>query len=167
MLKNATNTDTNGGAGACGRFSGNGEEFCLEHPDKQPRAWNNYLWNDSFLAQTLPDGTGASFLRHPKGERTTLNGGRRRVFVQDKSTGAFTSFPHGTVAWKWGGFSVQRIFRGCTYDIEVTNPDHVEHGGSSIFVDGQKWTGSTLPLQPGKTSKVHVVMGANHFDQDR
>jgi hypothetical protein len=66
MLKNGTNIETKGGAAACGHFSGNGEEFWLEHPDKQPRAWNNYLWNDSFLAQTLADGTGASFCGIPK-----------------------------------------------------------------------------------------------------
>ena len=129
MLKNETNTDTNGGVAACGLFSGNGEEFWLEHPNKQPRAWNNYLWNDSFLAQTLADGTGASFLRHPKGERTTLNGGRRRVFVQDKSTGAFTSFPTGVdgerVVFGQGYTTYEAEWQGLKLSLQIRVPDGV------------------------------------------
>lgn len=93
----------------CGRFSDDGLEFVLEQPALQPREWNNYLWNSTFLAQTTAAGTGPSFLRHPGGIRTTLNGGRRRIFVQDPETLEFCSLP--------GGSATQRVIFGQGYTV--------------------------------------------------
>ena len=62
----------------------------------------------------------------------------------------------------WDGFRIVRRFRGSTYEIEVTNPNHVEHGVASIEVDGGKIEGNVLPLvAPGQRAKVVAVMGAS------
>jgi cellobiose phosphorylase len=60
----------------------------------------------------------------------------------------------------WDGFRVTRIFRGVTYHIEVTNPDHVSKGVKSITMDGGAVSGNRLPiLNAGSEHKVRVVMG--------
>jgi cellobiose phosphorylase len=61
----------------------------------------------------------------------------------------------------WPGFSAKRVFRGATYQIEVTNPDKVCRGVRSIKVDGVVVNAAKpLPIAPaGKTVKVEVVMG--------
>ncbi|MBI2841907.1 MAG: glycosyl transferase family 36 [Armatimonadetes bacterium] len=60
----------------------------------------------------------------------------------------------------WDGYKITRRFRGATYEIEVRNPDHVEHGVVSIEVDGKKIEGNVLPVLPrGITAKVLVTMG--------
>ena len=42
----------------------------------------------------------------------------------------------------WDGLNATRQFRGATYDIKVTNPDHVNKGIKSVTVDGNaiEWT---------------------------
>ena len=51
-------------------------------------------------------------------------------------------------------------FRGATYDIKVTNPDHVNKGIKSVTVDGNAIEGNVLPVfGDGKTHAVEVVMG--------
>ena len=61
----------------------------------------------------------------------------------------------------WERFQVQRRFRGATYDIEVSNPRHVERGVTSIQVD----TTAVDPLEPlpvapaGAVVKVRVELG--------
>jgi len=60
----------------------------------------------------------------------------------------------------WEKFKVRRRFRRANYDIEVTNPNHVNRGISEIIVDGKKWNSHLLPdFADGKTHKVEVLMG--------
>ena len=58
----------------------------------------------------------------------------------------------------WEEYSVARKWRGCIYNITVTNPEHAEKGVRSILLDGKpvEW----LPVLPEGTScSVQVVMG--------
>jgi cellobiose phosphorylase len=60
----------------------------------------------------------------------------------------------------WKGFNITRKFRGCTFVIEVLNPESVSKGVKSIAIDGNIIDGNTLPvLEPGKTYWVKVIMG--------
>jgi len=59
----------------------------------------------------------------------------------------------------WDGFTVQRQWRGATYQITVKNPNHVQKGVVSITLDGAAITG-TVPIQPaGSHHQIEVVMG--------
>ncbi len=58
-------------------------------------------------------------------------------------------------------FTVERRYRGCRYLIHVANPDHVQKGVRSLTLDGAPLTpGDPLPVYPGSTCRVEVVMGA-------
>lgn len=46
----------------------------------------------------------------------------------------------------WEGFTVKRRFRGCVYDITVTNVSKVCKGVKVITVDGEQVAGNVLPL---------------------
>ena len=60
----------------------------------------------------------------------------------------------------WDGFQVSRRFRRATYEIEVTNPDHVPQGVKEIQVDGEPHASHLLPVFPaGETHQIEVVMG--------
>ena len=60
----------------------------------------------------------------------------------------------------WDGMNATRQFRGATYDIKVTNPDHVNKGIKSVTVDGNAIESNVLPVfGDGKTHAVEVVMG--------
>ena len=60
----------------------------------------------------------------------------------------------------FGDFTLTRKFREGTYNIKVTNPDHVEKGIKSITVDGKAIDGCVIPYEKGKTAySVEVVMG--------
>ena len=60
----------------------------------------------------------------------------------------------------WDGLSASRQFRGATYDIKVSNPDHVCKGVKSVTVDGNAIEGNVLPVfGDGAAHKVEVVMG--------
>ena len=60
----------------------------------------------------------------------------------------------------WDGFKVTRKFRGATYEIEVKNPNHVQHGVKSIEIDGKAIVGDVLPIiEAGRTAKIACVMG--------
>ncbi|CCY54251.1 glycosyltransferase family 36 [Coprococcus sp. CAG:782] len=60
----------------------------------------------------------------------------------------------------WDGLNATRQFRGATYDIKVTNPDHVNKGIKSVTVDGAAIDGNVLPVfGDGKAHSVEVVMG--------
>jgi len=49
-----------------------------------------------------------------------------------------------------------------TYEITVTNPNHVSKGIAQITVDGQPITGSIVPVfDDGQVHEVSVVMGVN------
>ena len=60
----------------------------------------------------------------------------------------------------WDGLSATRQFRGATYDIKVSNPNHVCKGIKSVVVDGNAIDGNVIPsFGDGKTHTVEVVMG--------
>ncbi len=60
----------------------------------------------------------------------------------------------------WDGLTASRQFRGATYDIKVSNPDHVCKGIKSVVVDGNAIEGNVIPaFGDGKTHTVEVVMG--------
>ena len=60
----------------------------------------------------------------------------------------------------FGDFTLTRKFREGTYNIKVTNPDHVEKGIKSITIDGKAIDGCVIPYEKGKTEyNVEVVMG--------
>ena len=65
------------------------------------------------------------------------------------------SIPEG-----WDGFKVTRKFRGNTYNITITNPEHVSKGIKSVTCDGVKVSGNVLPVfDAGTEHTVEVVMG--------
>lgn len=60
----------------------------------------------------------------------------------------------------WDGFSMSRQFRGATYAITVTNPNHVSKGVKQVIVNGSPIQGTIIPiLEAGKTHTVDVIMG--------
>lgn len=61
----------------------------------------------------------------------------------------------------WSSFSVTRVFRGKTFNIQVTNPDNVEKGVRSITVNGKPTSGAINPEECATTNEVLVVMGNN------
>jgi len=60
----------------------------------------------------------------------------------------------------WDGYTVNRVFRGDTYNITVKNPNHVCTGVSSLTVDGIKVEGNIIPYyNDGKAHSVEVILG--------
>ncbi len=60
----------------------------------------------------------------------------------------------------WDGLNATRQFRGATYDIKVSNPNHINKGIKSVTVDGNAIEGNIIPaFGDGKTHNVEVVMG--------
>jgi len=60
----------------------------------------------------------------------------------------------------WEGYKAVRKFRGATYEIEVRNPDHVQHGVARLEIDGKPVEGNVLPVvEKGRTARVLCVMG--------
>lgn len=61
---------------------------------------------------------------------------------------------------EWPGYRVVRRFRGATYDIQVSNPRHVNRGVRSVIVDGKEQSGGLIPVfQDGQTHRVEITMG--------
>ncbi len=61
---------------------------------------------------------------------------------------------------EWDGFKVSRTFRNATYEIKISNPDHVCKGIKSVTVDGKQIDGNILPVfSDGKIHNVDVIMG--------
>ena len=60
----------------------------------------------------------------------------------------------------WDGFNFTRKFRGATYNITVSNPNHVSKGVKSLAVNGTAVEGFVIPTQAaGSVVDVQVVMG--------
>ena len=60
----------------------------------------------------------------------------------------------------WPGFKATRRFRGKMIEIEVSNPDGVCHGVTSITLNGEALSDNLLPAaQLGQHNKVEVVLG--------
>jgi len=65
------------------------------------------------------------------------------------------SIPH-----EWDGYRIIRRFRGAIYEIEVRNPKHVQHGVTSIELNGRPVEGRNLPVLPaGAVGQVNVTLG--------
>ena len=60
---------------------------------------------------------------------------------------------------EWPGFEVTREWRGATYNINVTNPNHVSKGIKSITLNGQPVDGAIAPQVEGSVNTVTVIMG--------
>ena len=61
---------------------------------------------------------------------------------------------------KWDGFNMKREFRGATYNIEVSNPNHVSKGVKQVIVNGAAIESNIVPiLEKGKVHAVKVIMG--------
>ena len=56
---------------------------------------------------------------------------------------------------KWDGFKATRKYRGVTYHISVTNPEHVYKGVAQVSVTGGTAEGNLIQVNEG-TSEVHV-----------
>lgn len=111
----------------CGHFSGNGEEYILEHRDQEPRQWLNYLWNDRFIAQTTADGGGQSFFRHLGGIRTQLNRGPRRIYLRDRASQELHAFPTASTEVVFGqGYTTWRgEWQGVRIELQITVTDEL------------------------------------------
>ncbi len=60
----------------------------------------------------------------------------------------------------WDEFTVTRVFRGDTYVIHITNPQHVSKGVATVTVDGTVLTNNILPVAGGGAiHQVKVLMG--------
>ncbi|MBI9098851.1 MAG: glycosyl transferase [Spirochaetaceae bacterium] len=60
----------------------------------------------------------------------------------------------------WKGYSIKRVFRGDTYNITISNPDHVCKGIKSLIVDDKEITGNIIPLFGDKGNhNVQVLLG--------
>ncbi len=61
----------------------------------------------------------------------------------------------------WPGFKVTRRFRGDTFEITVSNPQHVSKGIKAVRVDGKDIdpTQAIRPAGDGRTHRVEVVLG--------
>ena len=61
---------------------------------------------------------------------------------------------------EWDSYKVTRRFRRATYEIEVSNPDHVCHDIKEILVDGTRYDSYLLPAFPaGETHQVRIILG--------
>ena len=60
----------------------------------------------------------------------------------------------------WDGYKVSRKFRNATFEITISNPNHVCKGVKTLVVDGKEIDGNVIPVfDDGKTHSVQVVMG--------
>ena len=64
------------------------------------------------------------------------------------------SIPH-----EWDGFSISRLYRGATYNIKVSNPDHVCSGVKSMVVDGKEVSRNVIPVFADGEHTVEVILG--------
>ena len=61
---------------------------------------------------------------------------------------------------KWDGYKVTRKFRGATYRIEVSNPDHASSGVRELLLNGEKLDDNLVPLCPhGSVNSIRVILG--------
>jgi N,N'-diacetylchitobiose phosphorylase len=59
----------------------------------------------------------------------------------------------------WNGFSAQRRFRSCKYNIIVHNPEHINRGVVRMLVDGQEIPGNLVPLSGKEELVVEIWLG--------
>ncbi len=64
-----------------------------------------------------------------------------------------------TLPSHWEKCRITRPFRGATYEIEIENPEGVEHGPVEVTVDGKKIEGNLIkPHGDGKVHKVKAIL---------
>ncbi|MBC7187129.1 MAG: glycosyl transferase family 36 [Calditrichaeota bacterium] len=54
----------------------------------------------------------------------------------------------------WSSFRVQRRFRGYLFDIEVSNPEHVNRGVAEVVVAGERLAGNLIDLGDERVAEV-------------
>jgi cellobiose phosphorylase len=60
----------------------------------------------------------------------------------------------------WDRLEITRVFRGDTYRIVITNPDHVSKGVARVSVNGQQLDNAVVPaFGDGREHLVEVVLG--------
>jgi len=60
----------------------------------------------------------------------------------------------------WDGYTMWRTFRNAKYEINVTNPNHVQRGIKVVEVDGIRIDGQILPVfTDGEIHHIYVTMG--------
>lgn len=60
----------------------------------------------------------------------------------------------------WDGYEITRVFRGDTYVIKISNPNHVSKGVKSMTVDGKEVEGNIItPIGDGGVHQVVVTLG--------
>ena len=60
----------------------------------------------------------------------------------------------------WERFSVTRKYRNSIYQITISNPNKINKGVKSLYLDGKLVSGNKIPdLNDGKTHNVEVVLG--------
>ncbi|MCP3931867.1 MAG: glycosyl transferase [Bacteroidetes bacterium] len=60
----------------------------------------------------------------------------------------------------WDGFKIKRNFRGATYHIEVSNPQHVSKGVKKVLVNGEVWQGNLIPIfEEGTDNGIQLTLG--------
>ena len=59
----------------------------------------------------------------------------------------------------WDGFTAQRKFRSCTYQITVHNPQHVCSGIARVLLDGREVTSNLIPRTEGEKHTLEIWLG--------
>lgn len=59
---------------------------------------------------------------------------------------------------QWDGFTVTRIFRGCTYHIQVQNPRHISKGSIQLTIDGKACEGNVIPFSQNSECQILAEM---------
>lgn len=60
----------------------------------------------------------------------------------------------------WDGFEITRVFRGDTYVIKISNPNHVSKGVKTLTVNGAPVDGNVItPVGDGGVHQVEVILG--------
>ena len=60
----------------------------------------------------------------------------------------------------WNGYTVKRVFKGTTYNIDIKNPNHVSCGVKELIVDGTSIAGNIVTdFNDKKVHQVEVILG--------
>lgn len=62
----------------------------------------------------------------------------------------------------WPGFSATRVFRRCTYHIQVQRDRHLKPGQQVLFINGRPHPVGPLPLVPHRSLSVLLRLGSSH-----
>ncbi len=67
-----------------------------------------------------------------------------------------------TIPSDWTGYTISRRYRGCMLNIEVKNPEGVEHGVARMCIDGEEISGNMIRpemVSDRTVANVTVIMG--------